>query len=128
MTAALPSGSAIGQSDMVALPSGHAIGQSGVSQDRLVGTWTYESIVVERTDGTINKSPTDQAIVSPCNMIGRVSVACLAANAEARLKTASTVTGRRINSAIIAGWRSYRPSMGALTRADGQLEYSMVVR
>src|ERR1700681_4412372 len=36
----------------VALPSGSAIGQSGVSQNRLVGTWTYESIVVERTDGT----------------------------------------------------------------------------
>ena len=52
MTVALPSGSAIGQSAMVALPSGRAIGQSGVSQDRLVGTWTYESIVVERTDGT----------------------------------------------------------------------------
>ena len=52
MTAALPSGSAIGQSDMVALPSGRAAGQTGVSQDRLVGTWTYESIVVERTDGT----------------------------------------------------------------------------
>jgi hypothetical protein len=52
MTVALPSGSAIGQSAMVALPSGRAIGQSGVSQDRLVGTWTYESIVIERTDGT----------------------------------------------------------------------------
>ena len=52
MTAALPSGSAIGQSDMVALPSGRAAGQTGVSQDRLVGTWTYELIVVERTDGT----------------------------------------------------------------------------
>jgi hypothetical protein len=52
MTVALPSGSAIGQSAIVALPSGRAIGQSGVSQNRLVGTWTYESIVVERTDGT----------------------------------------------------------------------------
>jgi len=52
MTFALPSGSAIGQSATVALPSSRAIGQSGVSQDRLVGTWTYESVVVERTDGT----------------------------------------------------------------------------
>jgi hypothetical protein len=52
MTVALPSGSAIGQSAMVALPSGRAIGQSQISQDRLVGTWTYESVVVERTDGT----------------------------------------------------------------------------
>ena len=52
MTVALPSGRAIGQSAMVALPSGHAIGQSGISQDRLVGTWTYESVIVERTDGT----------------------------------------------------------------------------
>src|SRR4029077_15416335 len=52
MTVALPSGSAIGQSAIVALPSGRAIGQSGVSQNRLVGTWTYESIVVERTAGT----------------------------------------------------------------------------
>jgi Lipocalin-like domain len=52
MTFALPSGSAIGQSATVALPSSRAIGQSGVSQDRLVGTWRYESIVVERTDGT----------------------------------------------------------------------------
>ena len=52
MTVALPSGSAIGQSAMVALPSGRAIGQSGISQDRLVGTWTYESVIVERADGT----------------------------------------------------------------------------
>ena len=52
MTVALPSGSAIGQSAMVALPSGRAIGQSGISQDRLVGTWAYDSVVVERTDGT----------------------------------------------------------------------------
>jgi Lipocalin-like domain len=52
MTVALPLGSAIGQSDIIALPSGRAAGQSGVSQDRLVGTWTYESVVVERTDGT----------------------------------------------------------------------------
>jgi len=52
MTVALPSGSAIGQSAMVALPSGRAIGQSGINEDRLVGTWTYESVIVERTDGT----------------------------------------------------------------------------
>ena len=52
MTVGLPSGDAVGQSDIVALPSGRPVGQSGVSQDRLVGTWTYESIVVERTDGT----------------------------------------------------------------------------
>ena len=52
VTVALPLGSAIGQSEIVALPSGRAAGQSGVSQDRLVGTWTYESVVVERTDGT----------------------------------------------------------------------------
>jgi hypothetical protein len=51
MTVALPLGSAIGQSELT-LPSGRAAGQSGVSQDRLVGTWTYESVVVERTDGT----------------------------------------------------------------------------
>src|ERR1700745_1528042 len=36
----------------VSLPSGRAIGHSQVSKDRLVGTWTYESLVVERTDGT----------------------------------------------------------------------------
>ena len=52
MTVVLPSGSAIGQSQMVPLPSGRAIGHSQVSKDRLVGTWTYESVVVERTDGT----------------------------------------------------------------------------
>src|ERR1700738_307263 len=52
MTVALPSGSAIGQSQMVALPSGSAISQSQISQDRLVGTWAYESVVVERTNGT----------------------------------------------------------------------------
>jgi len=52
MTVALPWGSAIGQSAMVALPTGSAIGHTGVSQDRLVGTWSYESVVVERTDGT----------------------------------------------------------------------------
>ena len=52
MTVALPWGSAIGQSAMVALPPGRAIGHTGVSQDRLVGTWSYESVVVERTDGT----------------------------------------------------------------------------
>jgi Lipocalin-like domain len=52
MTVVLPSGSAIGQSQMVPLPSGRAIGHSQVSKDRLVGTWTYESLVVERTDGT----------------------------------------------------------------------------
>ena len=52
MTVVLPSGSAIGQSAMVALPSGRAIGQTGISQDRLVGTWSYESVVVERTNGT----------------------------------------------------------------------------
>ena len=52
MTVALPSGRATGQSQMVALPSGRAIGQSQISQDRLVGTWTYVSVVVERTDGT----------------------------------------------------------------------------
>jgi len=52
MTVVLPSGSAIGQSQMVPLPSGHAIGHSQVSKDRLVGTWTYESVVVERTGGT----------------------------------------------------------------------------
>ena len=52
VTVALPSGSALGQSQMVALPSGSAIGQSQISQDLLVGTWAYDSIVVERTDGT----------------------------------------------------------------------------
>jgi hypothetical protein len=52
MMAALPSGSAIGQSQIVPFHSGRAIGQSGVSQDRLVGTWAYESVVVERTNGT----------------------------------------------------------------------------
>ena len=52
MTVTLPLGSAIGQSAMVALPSGRAIGQTGISQDRLVGRWTYESVIVERTDGT----------------------------------------------------------------------------
>jgi hypothetical protein len=52
MTVVLPSGSAIGQSHMVTLPSGRAIGPSQVSKDRLVGTWAYESVVVERTDGT----------------------------------------------------------------------------
>ena len=52
MTVVLPSGSAIGQSHMVTLPSGRAIGHSQVIKDRLVGTWTYESVVVERTDGT----------------------------------------------------------------------------
>ena len=52
MTVVLPSGSAIGQSQMVPLHSGRAIGHSQVSKDRLVGTWTYESVVVERTDGT----------------------------------------------------------------------------
>ena len=51
MTVALSSGSAIGQSQMV-VPSGRAIGQPPISQDRLVGTWTYESVVIERTDGT----------------------------------------------------------------------------
>jgi hypothetical protein len=49
---ALPSGSAIGQSQMVAFPSGSASAQSDVSRDRLVGTWAYESVVVERTNGT----------------------------------------------------------------------------
>jgi hypothetical protein len=52
MAVALHSGSAIGQSQMVAFLSGRAIGQPPISQDRLVGTWTYESVVVERTDGT----------------------------------------------------------------------------
>jgi len=52
LAVALPSGSAIGQSHMVASPSGSAIGQSQISQDRLVGTWAYDSVVVERTDGT----------------------------------------------------------------------------
>jgi Lipocalin-like domain len=52
MTVVLPSGSAIGQSQMVPLPSGRAVGHSQISKDRLVGTWTYESIVLERTDGT----------------------------------------------------------------------------
>jgi Lipocalin-like domain len=52
MTVVFPSGSAIGQSQMVLLPSGRAVGHSQVSKDRLVGTWTYESVVVERTDGT----------------------------------------------------------------------------
>jgi hypothetical protein len=52
LTVALPSGSAIGQSQIVPFHSGRAIGQSGVSQDRLVGTWAYESVVVERTIGT----------------------------------------------------------------------------
>jgi hypothetical protein len=52
VTVALPSGSAIGQSQIVPFHSGRAIGQSGVSQDRLVGTWAYESVVVERTIGT----------------------------------------------------------------------------
>jgi len=52
VTVALASGSAIGQSQMVALPSGSAISQSQISQDRLVGTWAYESVVVERTNGT----------------------------------------------------------------------------
>jgi hypothetical protein len=52
MTVVLPSGSAIGQSQMVALPSGRPAGHSQVSKDRLLGTWTYESVVVERTNGT----------------------------------------------------------------------------
>jgi hypothetical protein len=52
VTVALPSGSAIGQSQIVPFHSGRAIGQSGVSQARLVGTWAYESVVVERTNGT----------------------------------------------------------------------------
>jgi len=52
VTVGLASGSAIGQSQMVALPSGSAISQSQISQDRLVGTWAYESVVVERTNGT----------------------------------------------------------------------------
>ena len=52
MTVTLPLGSAIGQSAMVALPSGRAIGQTGISQDRLVGRWTCESVIVERMDGT----------------------------------------------------------------------------
>jgi hypothetical protein len=52
MTVVLPSGSAIGQSQMVLLPSGRAVGHSQVSKDGLVGTWTYESVIVERTDGT----------------------------------------------------------------------------
>jgi len=52
VTVALASGSAIGQSGMIALPSGSAISQSQISQDRLVGTWAYESVVVERTIGT----------------------------------------------------------------------------
>jgi hypothetical protein len=51
MTVVLPSGIAIGQSEMVTLPSGRAIGHSQVSKDRLMGTWTYESVVVERTGG-----------------------------------------------------------------------------
>jgi hypothetical protein len=51
MTVVLPSGIAIGQSEMVPLPSGRAIGHSQVSKDRLMGTWTYESVVVERTGG-----------------------------------------------------------------------------
>ena len=51
MTVVLPSGSAIGQSQMVPLHSGRPIGHSQVSKDRLVGTWTYESVVVERTGG-----------------------------------------------------------------------------
>jgi len=51
MTVALSSGSAISQSQMV-VPSGRAIGQPPISQDQLVGTWTYESVVIERTDGT----------------------------------------------------------------------------
>jgi hypothetical protein len=52
VTVALPLGSAIGQSQMVAFPSGSASAQSDVSRDRLVGTWAYESVVVERTNGT----------------------------------------------------------------------------
>lgn len=52
MTVVLPSGSAIGQSQMVTLPSGGPAGHSQVSKDRLLGTWTYESVVVERTNGT----------------------------------------------------------------------------
>jgi len=52
LAVALPSGSAIGQSHMVASPSGNAIGQSEISRDRLLGTWAYDSVVVERTDGT----------------------------------------------------------------------------
>src|SRR4029077_16470740 len=58
VTVGLASGSAIGQSQMVALPSGSAIGQSQISQDRLVGTWAYESVVVEWTNGTRVATPT----------------------------------------------------------------------
>jgi hypothetical protein len=36
----------------VALPSGDARGQVKVTKDKLVGTWAYVSVVVERTDGT----------------------------------------------------------------------------
>lgn len=52
MAVVLPPGSAIGQSEIVLLPSGRVAGHSQVSKGRLVGTWTYESVVVERTDGT----------------------------------------------------------------------------
>ena len=52
MTVALPSASAIGQSHMVTLPSGSPNGQSQISQSRLVGTWIYESVVLEHTNGT----------------------------------------------------------------------------
>jgi hypothetical protein len=52
MTTAFLSGSAVGQSQMVAFPSSSASGQSQIKQDRLVGTWRYETVVVERTDGT----------------------------------------------------------------------------
>ena len=51
MTVVLPSGSAIGQSQMVLLPSGRAVGHSQVSKDGLVGTWTYESVGSRRGVG-----------------------------------------------------------------------------
>jgi Lipocalin-like domain len=52
MAVVLPWGSASGQSEMVDSPSGSANGQTQVSKDRLVGTWAYESVIVERADGT----------------------------------------------------------------------------
>jgi Lipocalin-like domain len=36
----------------MALPSGNAIGQEKVTKDRLVGTWTYASVVIFRADFT----------------------------------------------------------------------------
>jgi hypothetical protein len=37
---------------LLLLPSGDAIGQAKITKDRLVGTWMYVSVFVQRTDGS----------------------------------------------------------------------------